>query len=168
MQIFSHIFCIFMIFLLFQSVFSPQTTPKHTKSIKKHCLSVVLIPLEVIHHRLKVGGILFSDLRCRGVWVVFLPSELIEVLRGLRGGVLLAVVEHARQEPLQHSCGFIGRVVTAVQAGEVTIHLPPSHLVQEVIGCDSALANYLFIELEGGYAFFDASSVFAWSWLLSG
>ena len=131
-------------------------------------LCSVLIPLEVIHHLLQVLCVMFGDFGCRVVGLVFFPSELVQVLRGLRGGVLLAVVEHTRQEPLQHSCGLVGRMVAAVQAGEVTVYLPPLHLVQEVIGADSALANYNLIELEGGYAFFAASSVLPWSWLLSG
>lgn len=103
----------------------------------------LLAAIEVIHHFLEVFLVLFQVLWCGGAWLVFFPSELVQVLRGLRGDVLLAVVEHTRQEPLQHSCGLIGRMVSAVQAGEVTIDFPPLHLVQEVIGADSALANYL-------------------------
>ena len=99
--------------------------------------------IERVHHLLKVFFVLFPVLGFGGVGLILLPSELVQVLRGLRGGVLLAVIEHARQEPLQHPCRLIGRMVSAVQAGEVTIDLPPLHLVQEVFGAYSALANYL-------------------------
>ena len=167
MQIFSHIFCIFFAFLLFFAYFRAILHPNyHEKHEKKHYLSAVLIPLEVIHHLLQVLFVLLGDVGC--CRLLFLPCELVEVLRRLGRGVLLAVVEHARQEPLQGAGVLPRRMVAAMEPGKVAVHLPPLHAVQEVIGCDSALSDYDLIELEGGYAFFAASSLGFWSADLSG
>jgi hypothetical protein len=55
-----------------------------------------------------------------------------------------------------------------MESGKAAVHLPPLHAVQKVIRCDSALSHYDFIDLEGGYAFFAASSLGFWSADLSG
>lgn len=124
--------------------------------------------IESVHHLLKVFLVLLPVFWFGGVGLVFLPAELVEVLRTAGYVVFLAVAEHAGQEPLQGAGVFPSGAVAAVDAGKVAVHFPPAHAVQEVIGCDSALSDYDLIELEGGYAFFPASSVLAWSADLSG
>ena len=120
----------------------------------------------VFHEFLQFAGIVVGDFGGGGL--LLFPSELVERDGISRDVILLAVAEHSRKEPLQGTGVLPSGAVAAMDAREVAVHLPPLHLVQEVFRIDAALTYDEFVELDGLYAFFPASSCLAGSADLSG
>ena len=101
------------------------------------------LPSKIAHHLLRFGLFLVRD-DWRFVFGLF-PRELVECLRIMRWCAVFLIPKHAGQRPLQSSGCFPLWAIPSAHACQVAIHLPPLHLVKEVLGCDSALANYPFV-----------------------
>ena len=128
--------------------------------MKKHltfvgCFCLRCVPS--VHLRLHLCYLLVGyGLFCR---FVFLPRELDDILRLEWRSALFA--EHVGEVRYGPSGRFPLGAVAATDSGKVAIDFPPLHPMQEVLRVDSAFAYDDFVESEGGYAFFPASSCFS-------
>ena len=174
MQIFSHIFCFFLAFLLFFRIFSHYFTPKSPRKARKKHLTFVGCFRWLRWYGVSLFG------RCgfgvvRYVPCVHLGLEFDDFLVCYVGGfavVIFGVLKEHREEvfdglsftiPHRVHCsehGFGDELVTEAAPSAVATddaqHLPIAQFVQELMRTDTYLAHDQLVDVAGGGQFFPA------------